>query len=195
MTTNNELNNFNKAITSIDIYSTSDNISNKLYNSIGSGFTNYNEDMIYIYNVNRQLNQTIIDLSSNNTSVSDQLNSLEYIKKKYLQTNTYYIKKYYKQIGILKEIVFFCCLGLLGFILYTKGIFSERLLILYISFLLSILFIKVLYDLWDIYIRDEKMFDEYDFSIYGKGVPDPNKKPDFVPLDSSSSKSDNLSKC
>jgi hypothetical protein len=40
---------------------------------------------------------------------------------------------------------------------------------------MSILFIKVMYDLWDIYIRDYRYFDEYNFSIYGNGVKTDNK--------------------
>ncbi len=158
--TDDNLNNFNRAISSVNLY---DN-NNQIYGLLDAGFKNYKEDINYIVQVNNKIKQL-----NNNKDISNNLLQIEKINKRHIETNTYYINKYYKQIGILKEIIFFCCLGLLGFILYSKSIFSENLLIMYIGFLLSILFIKVMYDLWDIYIRDEKNFNEYDFSVYGDG--------------------------
>ncbi len=169
-----EINNYNKAISSINLYDNDTN-NKTLYNLVSNGFTNYKEDINYIYKVNQKIAQLNSD-----KNISSKLIGEENKKKRQIESNSFYIKKYNKEIGILKEIVFFSCLGLLGFILNNKGIFSENFLVMYIGVLLSILFIKVLYDLWDIYIRDERNFDEYDFSVYGKGVNDPSKSYDLV---------------
>jgi hypothetical protein len=170
--TTEEINNYNKAISSINLYDNSSGYT--LYNLVKKGFTNYQEDIKYIYDVNQKIQQ----MNSNN-KITNELTKEESKKKRHIESNTYYIKKYHKEIGLIKTIIFFSCLGLLGFMLSHYGIFSENFLVIYMGILLSFLFVKVFYDLWDIYIRDERNFDEYDFSVYSKGVEDATKESDL----------------
>ncbi len=188
-----EVDRFNKLITSINLFGSDSAFNNKGF--LDTAFNNYKNDLNIIYETHNQLGRldTNIVTNPNNTIpvLNNKLTTEEIIKKRQVQMNVYYIKRYYKQIGILKQIIFFCCLGLIGFILYNYGILNERILVLYIGSLLAILFIKVLYDLWDLYIRDDKNFDEYDFSIYGTGQ-NTTDNPDLIKTSSNEDK--NLTK-
>ena len=85
---------------------------------------------------------------------------------KKLNINTYYSKLYDKKIKIMKEIIVICCLGLIGCFFLNNKIIDDKVFSLYLGLVFSIGFILVFYDLWDLYIRDDKNFDEYDFSTY-----------------------------
>jgi hypothetical protein len=188
-----EVDRFNKLITSINLFGSDSAFNNKSF--LDTAFNNYKNDLNIIYETHNQLGRldTNVVTNPNNTIplLNNKLTTEEIIKKRQVQMNVYYIKRYYKQIGILKQIIFFCCLGLIGFILYNYGILSEKILVLYIGSLLAILFVKVLYDLWDLYIRDDKNFDEYDFSIYGNGQKT-SDNPDLIEISSNEDK--NLTK-
>lgn len=166
-----DIDTYNKAITSTNLFG----IENDYFNEIVKGFSNYKNDISYINDVYDKLN-----LLETNNGIDNKLYNEEIKKKREIQINAYYIHKYYKQINILKEIIFFCCLGLIGFILFNMKILSETILVSYIGILLSLLFIKVMYDLWDIYIRDDRYFNEYNFKIYGTGVKTDSNKDDLV---------------
>ena len=73
---------------------------------------------------------------------------------------------YDKKIKIMKETIIICCLGLIGCFLLNKQIISDKLFSIYLGLVFSVGFILVFYDLWDLYIRDNKNFDEYDYSVY-----------------------------
>lgn len=164
-----DIDTYNKAITSTNLFgSTYD-----YFDEIVRGFANYKNDISDINDVYDKL-----DTLETDNNIGSKLYNEEIKKKREIQVNSYYIQKYYKQINILKEIAFFCCLGLIGFILFNMGILSETILVSYVGILLALLFIKVMYDLWDIYIRDDRYFDEYNFKIYGNGVKTDNADKD-----------------
>jgi hypothetical protein len=170
---------YNKAITSTNLFGDS---SSNFYSDITSSFDNYKTDIDNLYSIYNQ-----IDNLNQENKIDEKLEEEKTKKKRELEINVYYIQKYYKQINILKQIIFICCLGLIGFMLFNMGFFSEQFLVLYIGVLMSILFIKVMYDLWDIYIRDYRYFDEYNFSIYGNGKTD-NDSPELLLYNSSQGK-------
>jgi uncharacterized membrane protein (DUF485 family) len=92
------------------------------------------------------------------------------IQDKKININTYYRKLYDKKIKIMKEIIIICCLGLIGCFLLNKQLIGDKLFSMYLGLVLSIGFIVVFYDLWDLYIRDNKNFDEYDYSVYKRDI-------------------------
>lgn len=79
--------------------------------------------------------------------------------------NIYYYKKYKRINEILRRVM----LGLVIILILSKlrsDYFDTTSFNLIVGFIISILFIYVLYSLWDLYLRDEKNFDEYSFGEY-----------------------------
>jgi hypothetical protein len=134
-------------------------------------------DIIY-YNIITQYNNYLTDISFSDTvdeliaPLTSPYNSINgkknMIQDKKLNINTYYSKMYDKKIKIIKEIIIICCLGLIGCFLLNKQVIGEKTFSMCLGLVFSIGFILVFYDLWDLYIRDDKNFDEYDYSTYSK---------------------------
>ena len=134
-------------------------------------------DLIY-YNIITQYNNYLTDISFSDTvdeliaPLTSPYNSINgkknIIQDKKLNINTYYSKMYDKKIKIMKEIIVICCLGLIGCFFLNNKIIDDKVFSLYLGLVFSIGFILVFYDLWDLYIRDDKNFDEYDYSTYSK---------------------------
>jgi hypothetical protein len=79
--------------------------------------------------------------------------------------NIYYYKKYKRINEILRRVM----VGLIIILILAKlrsDYFDDTSFHIIVGFLISILFIYVLYSLWDLYLRDEKNFDEYSFGEY-----------------------------
>ena len=81
--------------------------------------------------------------------------------------NTYYYKKYRQQTRMLFFIIFICILMIILSKL-RSSYFDEKAYSLVIGIILGIAFIYTFYGLWDLLIKDDKNYDEYDYSIYGK---------------------------
>jgi hypothetical protein len=47
--------------------------------------------------------------------------------------------------------------------------FDEKSYSFIVGTILAIAFIYLIYGLWDLYLKDDKNFDEYNYSIYGGG--------------------------
>ena len=84
-------------------------------------------------------------------------------QQRLIKIDRFYIDKYKAQTTILKQIIFFCCLGLIGAIFYNKQIISLDVFNFYLIVLFSVLLYYTGYGLYDIYSRDNQNFDEYDF--------------------------------
>lgn len=106
-----------------------------------------------------------------------------------IRWNTYYYKKYRQQTHLLFFIICICVLMIVLSKL-RSAYFDEKAYSLVIGIILGVTFIYMLYGLWDILLKDDKNFDEYDYSIYGssgKNITDLNKvesdsdKPDCKP--------------
>ena len=80
-----------------------------------------------------------------------------------IEIDTYYILKYKAQSDILKKIIFFCCLGLIGAVLYNKKIISSYNYTIYLGFLFALLIIFIAKDIYNIFLRDNTHFKEYDY--------------------------------
>ena len=134
-------------------------------------------DLIY-YNIITEYNNYLTDISFSDTvdqltyPLTSPYNSINgkknIIQDKQIDINTYYSKLYDKKIKIIKEIIIICCLGLIGCFLLNNKIIGDKLFSMYLGLVLSVGFILVFYDLWDLYIRDNTNFDEYDYSVYYK---------------------------
>jgi hypothetical protein len=132
-------------------------------------------DIIY-YNIISQYNNYLSDISFSDAvdekaytfaSPYNSTNGKKNIAQdKKININTYYNKLYDKKIKIIKEVIVVCCFGLIGCFLLNNKIISEKVFTFYLGLVFSIGFIIVFYDLWDLYIRDNKNFDEYNYNIF-----------------------------
>lgn len=80
-----------------------------------------------------------------------------------LEMNNYYIMKYKSESYILKLIIFFCGLALIGCLFFFKGFISETLYIMYLGIIISVGIITIIYNIYDLLYRDNRRFDEYDY--------------------------------
>lgn len=80
-----------------------------------------------------------------------------------LEMNNYYIMKYKSESYILKLIIFFCGLSLIGCLFFFKGFISETLYIMYLGIIISVGIITIIYNIYDLLYRDNRRFDEYDY--------------------------------
>ena len=81
------------------------------------------------------------------------------------QVNMFYNLKYKKQIETLKHVIIICCIGLVGSLLYHNGLIPSNVYTLYLGTVFGIGFVYILYDLFNIFIRNSNNFDEYDYEF------------------------------
>lgn len=83
--------------------------------------------------------------------------------EKELEVNNYYILKYKSESDILKSIIFFCGLSLIGCFFFLKGLIGESLYIMYLGCIITFGMIYIIYNMYDLKHRDNQKFDEYDY--------------------------------
>ena len=87
-----------------------------------------------------------------------------------IRWNTYYYKKYRQQTRMLVFIIFVCVLMIV--LSKLRSSYFEKAHSLVVGIILGLAFIYTLYGIWDLLIKDDKNFDEYNFAIYG--IPSKN---------------------
>ena len=107
-------------------------------------------------------------LDAINTQFKEEREPYDEIVNK-IRWNTYYYKKYRQQTKMLFFIIFICIVMItLSKLRSLYPYFDEKAYSLIIGIILGLAFIRIFLELWDLLIRDNKNFDEYDYSIYGK---------------------------
>jgi uncharacterized membrane protein len=104
-----------------------------------------------------------------------------------LEINNYYIMKYKSESYILRLIILFCGLALIGCLFFFKGFISETLYITYLGIIISVGIITILYNVYDLLYRDNRRFDEYDYgymSLIGTDMSSPQTKDNSTNNDS-----------
>lgn len=128
---------------------------------------NLRTDGIY-ENIVKDFNNTMKDIYiSRSLDDFDELIGLtEYAEKEKREVkrrneiNQYYKKRYERQIVILQKMVVFFCLAILGTLL------SDGIRPVYLGVLFAIGFVVFFYDLWDVFLRDSRDFDQYNFNFF-----------------------------
>jgi hypothetical protein len=121
---------------------------------------NYDANVI----LSSELTNTIGSLKGH---FDERIKKIDDISQRKLEISRFYTLKYRKEISILQKIVFICGIGLIGCLLFNIGLISNNFLSLYLGIVLAIGFVIVFYGLWDVYIRDNNDFDEYNYGVYG----------------------------
>ena len=127
---------------------------NSNFNNAGVINTNNTQDMTLSNNYTNMLYTAhgLKDVSQNSMNL-----------ERNAEVNMYYLLKYNKQIYVLKLVIFTCCIALIGVILYSTKILSSNMFTYYLGVVFGIGAIFIIYNIYDIYIRDSYTFDEYDF--------------------------------
>jgi len=90
-----------------------------------------------------------------------------------VEINHYYIAKYQAQTKVLQSFIFFCCLAMIGSILYNKGFITLLTFTIYTGLLGFIMIYVIGRDIFNIFIRDNRNYDEIDYSLsYTPSFPD-----------------------
>lgn len=85
--------------------------------------------------------------------------------QRHAEVDMFFILKYKKQILTLQHIIIICCVGLIGSVLYHNGLITSDIYTLYLGVVFAIGIIIVLYDLFDIFIRNNNDFNQYDYEF------------------------------
>jgi hypothetical protein len=101
----------------------------------------------------------------------DNINKRVDLANRQLEIAHFYVLKYKKEIIIIQILILFCGIGMLGCLLFHLNVFDLKLLSLYLGIVFAIAFVILFYKLWDLYIRDKNVFDEYNFGVYGSNPP------------------------
>ena len=104
-----------------------------------------------------------------------------------IRWNTYYYKKYRQQTKLLVFIIFICII-MIALTKLQSSYFDEKSYSAIMGFVLTVAFIYIIYGLWDLLTRDNKNFDEYEFSMYGGGGGNSKNLPPIEEKDEKSKK-------
>jgi hypothetical protein len=122
-------------------------------------YGNYKTDLKYLDSIHELVN----DLSDN---VVRNMEKKVNVKKRQQEIHEYYHKQYDQQIFLVKILIFFAMFAIVGSILLHYNVISVNVFAAYLGFIFSIAFVVFFYYLWDFYIRDTTIFDEYEFGNY-----------------------------
>ena len=147
---------------------------NKNNNSIKSNVLDFektifdeNNKFIDYENNEKYINYLLEIVDSENEYVSNEYERMKKeteIKKRQIEINKYYELKYKRQIEIIKGIIFLCSIMIIITFIFKLNLFSERIFSIIIGTWFAVLTIYLIRSFYDIYIRDNVKFDEYDYS-------------------------------
>ena len=137
---------------------------------------NDENNRILDYENNEKYIKYLIDILENEQTIIDDeydrlKDDLEF-KKRNLQINVYYEKKYKKQTELIKNIIIIASVLLVVTFIFKLGVISERVFISIAGITFAIIAIYFGYSIIDIYLRDNMVFDEYDHWHFGKSSED-----------------------
>ena len=98
-----------------------------------------------------------------NNENSTRPNENHIYNQKLLDVNNYYILKYKSESNILKLIIFFCGLALIGCLFFLKGFIGESLYIIYLGIVIGLGSIVVIYNIYKLIYRSNTKFDENEY--------------------------------
>jgi hypothetical protein len=142
---------------------------------------NSRTDGIY-QNIVKDFNNTMKDIQlSRSLDDVDELLGLSELSakekrelKRRNEINRYYQKRYERQIVILQKIVVFFCLAILGTLL------PDGIRPVYMGVLFAGGFVVLFYDLWDVFLRDSRNFDQYNFNFFYVKPPETETSDTYV---------------
>lgn len=89
-------------------------------------------------------------------------------KKRIKEMNTYYEKKYKRQMEVARNVSYLAITIVIIVIIQNNIPMGEFMFAVIIGILIAVLIIYLIYSIFDIYLRNNMRFDEYDFWTYDK---------------------------
>jgi hypothetical protein len=105
----------------------------------------------------------------------------DYIDRQ-IDINKYYTMKYQSEIYILKLIIFFCGLALIGCLFFFKGFIGETIYILYLGIIISIGIIIICYNIYKLIYKDNQKYEENDYGYMNKPGTDLSNIPTITKI-------------
>lgn len=140
----------------------------QMYRQVYNLHQNYSTDIGYfdsVHSILQDLDNNLIKQVERDTNLKERKQAIQ----------EYYKTEYDQQIFIVKYLIFFTLIALVGCFLFQYQLISSSLLMIYLGMVGSVAFVVIFYYLWDFYLRDNTLFDEYNFSTY---VPTPQTEQD-----------------
>lgn len=174
-----------KLYSHLNKYSNNDVEKNKIIDDIN----NLSNERVELYNIlenNSLFMQNLVetgknDLKNNKITLEIIENELTHIKKRYngiksghinklrmVEINTYYSKKYKAYGDLMKVIIMICIPILILSILSNKNIIPSSIARGVSIFIILIASVYIITQMYDLYIRNNMNYDEYDFSFDAK---------------------------
>jgi lipopolysaccharide export LptBFGC system permease protein LptF len=135
-----------------------------MHEQVQNLYGNYQTDVQYLNSVHSLLT----DLSDN---LVRNLEKKIQVKERKQEIQDYYQKKYNQQIFLVQLLIFFSLFVIVGSLLLHYQIMNTYTFVAYVGLVFSVAFVVFFYYLWDFYMRDTTVFDEYQFDTY---LPLPN---------------------
>lgn len=122
-------------------------------------YGNYESDIKYL----NSIHSLLTDLSDN---LVHDIEKKAHYKERQKEIEEYYHRQYDQQIFLAKILILFSLFIIVGSILLHYQIIDTTLFAIYLGIVFSVAFVVFFYYLWDFYMRDETIFDEYQFNTY-----------------------------
>ena len=150
------------------------------------------------YDANSNINQNDLSASISllkyvNGYHSKQINPV--YNEKQVEINKYYSMKYKSESYILKLIIFFCGLALVGCLFYSKGFIGNALYVIYLGFIISIGIIVICYNIYKLFYKDNQKYDENDYGYMNKPGIDSDISYNYVKSDKTNNSNSDKNKC
>ena len=107
--------------------------------------------------------KSLYELKGGDRFAQEKLN-----KNRLVQLDRYYIAKFQAETRVLKTVVFFCCLALIGTVIFNKQLITSLFYTLYMGIIFIIMLFIISRDLFDIFLKDNMNFDEYDYAFLNR---------------------------
>ena len=148
---------------------------NELAESRVSLYTQLNQNAVYLNDRygdtrNSAMNQKavvdIVEAELNNVKKQMNIYKTDLTNKlRLIEINDYYDKKYTSQTDVLKTISGICLIIVVLLIINQKTNMPEKITNILIGIIISIGVIVTVLKLWNIFIRDNQVFDEFDWFL------------------------------
>lgn len=151
------------------------NAINELAEARVSLYTQLNQNAVYLNDRygdtrNSAMNQKaivdIVEAELNNVKKQMNIYKTDLTNKlRLIEINDYYDKKYTSQTDVLKTISGICLIVIVLLIINQKTNMPEKITNILIGIIISIGVIVTILKLWNIFIRDNQVFDEFDWFL------------------------------
>ena len=129
----------------------------------------FNKSFINIYYVNKIIN----DETQNDNERLKSIENEKSNKMRLVEINSYYEKKYNSQIKIMKIIIVTCVLSLILWLIDSSHFLPipSFIFTILISVIVAFGLIVVFYECYDVFIRNNIDYDQFDFDIPTNKLP------------------------